>query len=96
VENKMTEVTQLSQTHLNKTTAVQDAHLDISRAPRIWSGVRFRSREDEISFGRWRLGFLVFYGVTALLLGGLAMAVDRPTTLASAAAPTHPAIDARH
>ena len=85
----MTEVAQLS---LHKADAVQN-HLDDSGSRHVVAGRRFRSREDEITFGRWRLGFLVFYGVLALILGGAAMvAADRPATFASAAKPTNPAI----
>jgi hypothetical protein len=48
--------------------------------------------EDQIVFKQWRLGFFIFYGAIASLLGGLAMVADRPGTFVSAAAPTNPTI----
>jgi hypothetical protein len=88
----MAEVTRLSRTHLNNLHTAQNAHLDVSSPRYAWGKNSFRSREDEISFGRWRLGFFIFYGVTALLLGGLAVAFDRPATFAGATAPNSQAI----
>ncbi len=87
----MPEVTKLSQIRLNETDA-QNTHLDVSSPRCVWGGSKFRSREDEISFRRWRLGFIAFYGAAALLLGGLAVTADRPATLASTAAPPNSAI----
>lgn len=55
---------------------------------------RFQSREDEITFGRWRLGIFILFSTTVVLLAGLATATHRPETFASAAAPTNPAIAA--
>ena len=49
---------------------------------------RFRSREDEIIFRRWRLGVFILYSTAVVLLAGLATAAHRPETFASAAAPT--------
>jgi hypothetical protein len=46
--------------------------------------------EHQMIFKRWRLGFLIFYGAIASLLGGFALVADRPGTLVSAAAPTNP------
>jgi hypothetical protein len=46
--------------------------------------------EHQIIFKQWRLGFLIFYGAIASLLGGFALVADRPGTLVSAAAPTNP------
>ena len=86
----MTEVTQLSQIHLNKTDPVQNAHLDVSTPCCVWDGSRLLSKEDAISIGRWKLGFVVFYSVVVLLLGGLAVATDRPSTFASVTTPTNP------
>jgi hypothetical protein len=48
--------------------------------------------EDQVAFRRWRLGFFIFYGAIASLLGGLAMVADRPGTFISAAAPTNPTL----
>jgi hypothetical protein len=48
--------------------------------------------EHQIIFKQWRLGFLIFYGAIVSLLGGFALVADRPGTLISAAAPTHPAM----
>jgi hypothetical protein len=84
----MAEVTQLFQTRLSNPHTAQDAHLDVASPRGSWGKRSFRSREHEISFSRWRLGFFVFYGVTALLLGGLAVVSDRSTTFAGA--PTAP------
>jgi hypothetical protein len=50
--------------------------------------------EHQIAFRQWRLGFLIFYGTIALLLGGFALVADRPGTFLSAAAPTHPTMAA--
>jgi hypothetical protein len=46
--------------------------------------------EHQMIFKRWRLGFLIFYGAIASLLGGFALVADRPGTFVSAAAPTNP------
>jgi hypothetical protein len=46
--------------------------------------------EHQIIFRRWRLGFLIFYGAVASLLGGFVLVADRPGTFISAAAPTNP------
>jgi len=46
--------------------------------------------EHQIIFKQWRLGFLIFYGAIASLLGGFALVADRPGTFISAAAPTSP------
>ena len=88
----MPEVSEFSQIRLNETNAAQNTHLDVSSPRCVWGGSKFRSREDEMSFERWRLGFFVFYGAAALLLGGLAVTTDRPATFASTAAPAKPAI----
>jgi hypothetical protein len=48
--------------------------------------------EHQIIFKQWRLGFLIFYGAIASLLGGFALVADRPGTFISAAAPTNPTI----
>jgi hypothetical protein len=82
-------------THLNETDVPQHGNLDVSSPCCVWDGSKFppRAPEDEIVFRRWRLGFFVFYGATALLLvGGLAAIADRPGTITTAAAPAHPAI----
>jgi hypothetical protein len=34
--------------------------------------------EHRIIFRQWRLGFLIFYGAIASLLGGFALVADRP------------------
>jgi hypothetical protein len=46
--------------------------------------------EHQIIFRQWRLGFLIFYGAIASLLGGFALVADRPGTFIGAAAPTSP------
>jgi hypothetical protein len=46
--------------------------------------------EHQMIFKRWRLGFLIFYGAIASLLGGFALVADRPGTFVSAAVPTNP------
>ena len=48
--------------------------------------------EHQIIFKQWRLGFLIFYGAIASLLGGFALVADRPGTFISVAAPTNPTI----
>jgi hypothetical protein len=48
--------------------------------------------EHQIIFRQWRLGFLIFYGAIASLLGGFALVADRPGTFISAAVPTNPAM----
>jgi hypothetical protein len=53
---------------------------------------RSAASEDQIVSKQWRLGFFIFYGAMASLLGGLAMVSDRPGTFISAAAPTNPTI----
>jgi hypothetical protein len=88
----MPAVTKLSQIRLNETDAAQDTHIDVSSPRCVWGRSKFWSREDEISFGRWRLGFLVFYSAAALLLGCLAVTTDRPAAFASTAAPANSAI----
>jgi hypothetical protein len=91
-EHEMPDITQFSQIHLNESDTAQMTHLDVSSPRCVWGRSKFRSRQDEISYSRWRLGFLVFYGAAALLLGGLAMTADRPETFASTAAPAGSAI----
>jgi hypothetical protein len=54
------------------------------------SGFDSGASEHQIIFKRWRLGFLIFYGAIASLLGGFALVADRPGTFVSAAAPTNP------
>ena len=46
--------------------------------------------EHQMIFKRWRLGFLIFYGAIASLLGGFAVVADRPGMFVNAAAPTNP------
>jgi len=46
--------------------------------------------EHQIIFKQWRLGFLIFYGAIASLLGGFALVADRTGMFISAAAPTSP------
>jgi hypothetical protein len=46
--------------------------------------------EHQVIFRRWRLGFLIFYGAIASLLGGFVVVADRPGTFVSAAAPSNP------
>ena len=46
--------------------------------------------EHQIIVKQWRLGFLIFYGAIASLLGGFALVADRPGTFISAATPTNP------
>jgi hypothetical protein len=48
--------------------------------------------EHQIIFKQWRLGFLIFYGAMASLLGGFALLADRPGTFISAATSTNPAM----
>jgi hypothetical protein len=92
VEKKMTEATRLSQTQLSNPQTAKNAHLDASSPGVSWGKNSFRSREDQITFSRWRLGFFVFYSVTALLLGGLAVVSNRSATVAGATAPISQAI----
>ena len=54
------------------------------------SGFDGGASEHQIIFQQWRLGFLIFYGAIALLLGGFALVADRPGTLISVAAPINP------
>ena len=54
------------------------------------SGFDNGDSEHQIIFKQWRLGFLMFYGAMALLLGGFALVADRPATFISAAAPANP------
>ncbi len=54
------------------------------------SGFDSGASEHQMIFKRWRLGFLIFYGAIASLLGGFALFADRPGTFVSAAAPTNP------
>lgn len=88
----MADVTQLPHIRPSETDAAQNMHLDVSSPPSVWAGDGYRSKEDQISFGRWQFGFFIFYGVTALLLGGLAMTTDRQATFASTAAPANAAV----
>jgi hypothetical protein len=46
--------------------------------------------EHQIIFKQWRLGFLIFYGAIASLLGGFALVADRSGMIVSAATPTNP------
>jgi hypothetical protein len=46
--------------------------------------------EHQVIFRRWRLGFLIFYGAIASLLGGFVVVADRPGAFVNAAAPGHP------
>ena len=64
----------------------------INRGARDENGFRPGIPEDQVAFRRWRLGFFIFYGAIALLLGGLATVVDRPGALVSAAAPANQTI----
>jgi hypothetical protein len=54
------------------------------------SGFDSGASEHQIIFKRWRLGFLIFYGAIASLLGGFALVADRPGAFVSAGAPTYP------
>jgi hypothetical protein len=54
------------------------------------SGFDSGDSEHQIIFRQWRLGFLIFYGAIASLLGGFALLADPPGTFISAAAPTNP------
>jgi hypothetical protein len=92
VEKKMAAITRLSQTHLNNPHTAQNTDLDVASPRYSWDKSRFRSREDEVSFSRWRLGFFVVYGVTVSLLAGLAVVSVRPATTASATAPSSQAM----
>jgi hypothetical protein len=83
----MPDTTQFPQIRLNETDTAQNTQLNVSSPRCAWGGSKFRSREDEISFRRWRLGFIVFYSAAALLLGGLAVTADRLATVASTASP---------
>jgi hypothetical protein len=79
-----TEVTHLSGIGPARIDLSQTAYLDVSCTRSIGNGLRDIA-EDRITFRRWRLGFFVFYGAIISLLGGLAVAVDRPGTFVSAA-----------
>ena len=87
-----TEVTRPSGINLVETDPSQAAHLDVTcpRSVRNESGFRPDIAEDQITFRRWRLGFVVFYGALISLLGGIAVVVDRPGTFVSAAAHKDP------
>ena len=52
--------------------------------------------EHHIIFRQWKLGFLIFYGTIALLLGGFALVADRPGAFISAAAPINPTMASRN
>ncbi len=54
------------------------------------SGFDSGASEHQVIFKQWRLGFLIFYGALASLLGGFALVADRPGTFVSTAAPTNP------
>jgi hypothetical protein len=88
----MPDIKKFSQIRLSETDTAQNTHFDVSSPRCAWGRNQFRSKEDEISFGRWRLGFIVFYSTAALLLGGLAMTADRWATVASTASPSTSAI----
>jgi hypothetical protein len=88
----MPDITQLPQIRSNETDAAPNTHPGVSSPRCVWGENGYRSSEDQISFGRWRFGFFIFYGVTVLLLGGLAISTDRPATFASTTAPAHSAI----
>jgi hypothetical protein len=90
----MPEIIKFSQIRLSETETAENKNtrLNVSSPRCAWGENKFRSREDEISFGRWRLGFIVFYGTAALLLGGLAVTADRLSMVASTAAPVASAI----
>ncbi len=87
------EVPHLSGIDLARINFSQTAHLDISCPRNVGheSGLRHDISEDRLTFRRWKIGFLVFYGAITLLLGGLAVAVDRPETFVSAAMQDNPA-----
>jgi hypothetical protein len=88
----MPDITQFPQIRLNQTDPSQNTQLNVSSPRCAWGVSKFRSREDEISFRRWRLGFIVFYSAAALLLGGLAVTADRLSMVASTASPTVSAV----
>jgi hypothetical protein len=88
----MPDITKFPQIRLNETDTAQNTQLNVSSPRCAWGGSKFRSREDEISFARWRLGFIVFYGAAALLLGGLAVTADRLAMVASTASPVISAV----
>jgi hypothetical protein len=87
MENSMVENVRLSRTYLDDPHITKNAHLDASSLCCPPGKDMSRSREDEIFLRRWRKGFFVFYGATALLLGGLAVISSRSETLAGATAP---------
>ena len=84
----MPDITKFSQIRLNETDTAQNADLDVSSPRCVWADRKFRSREDEISFGRWRMGFIIFYGAATLLIGGLVVTADRLAMVASTAPAT--------
>jgi hypothetical protein len=77
--------------YFKKTDAADKPHLGISSPRQVWYGSKFRPREDELVFKRWRLRFFIFYGAVALLISGLAV-VDRPRAFISAGVSANPAI----
>jgi hypothetical protein len=84
----MPDITKFSQIRLSETDTAQNTGLDVSSPRCVWGGRKFRSQEDEISFGRWRMGFIVFYGAATLLIGGLMVTADRLAMVASTALAT--------
>jgi hypothetical protein len=75
-----------------KADAPQNAHLNIFYPRHVWSrsGIQRKYPEDQTVFRKWRLGFFVFYGAVALLLGGLAVIAERPGTITTVAARLNP------
>jgi hypothetical protein len=70
-----------SAAHSNRADTSRTDYPDAGLPRCVLDGHKFRSRgsEDEVLFGRWRLGLFAFYSALALLLvGGFAVVADRP------------------
>jgi hypothetical protein len=90
LEDRMTEITQLSP---RKADAIQHARPDVSVPRYVQDASSLQSKEDAISFRRWRRGFFLFYGMLALMLSGLAMvASDQSATFAKRTPSTNPSM----
>ena len=76
----------------NRIDASEGLELDSACLRGILTESRIRIGEDQIAFRRWRRGFIIFYGAMALLLGALAVAVDRSGAITAEATTAKPPI----
>jgi hypothetical protein len=77
LETEMTKVIQFSRSRVRNPGIPENIHVDAASPRCSWEENDFASRDDKVSFRRWRLGFIAFYCAAALILSGLVLIADR-------------------